>query len=267
MNQFDLTGRKALVTGGAQNLGATIAKALTQAGAAVVLGDLNAQAGEATAAELRDAGADASFVQLDVTDESSWNAAMPQVVAALGGLDILVNNAGLEVTSLLIDLDPDALRKMLDVNIVGTSLGIKNAFKAMKPDGAAGKGGAVVNIASVSALIAFPALSGYSGSKSAVDRITRIAAAESGALGYGVRVNCIYPGLIGNPMGMKLATDVVDIGLFPDVETAVGSVVGLTPLGHLGEQGDMANAVVFLASDAAGFITGTGLAVDGGMGS
>jgi 3alpha(or 20beta)-hydroxysteroid dehydrogenase len=267
MNQFDLTGRKALITGGAQNLGAAIAKALADAGAAVVLGDLNADAGNATAAELRDGGAQASFVHLDVTDEASWDAAMPEVISALGGLDILVNNAGIEVTSLLIDLDPAALRKMLDVNIVGTSLGIKNAFKAMKPDGAAGQGGAVVNIASVAALIAFPALSGYSGTKSAVDRITRIAAAESGALGYGVRVNCIYPGLIGNPMGMKLATDVVEIGLFPNAEAAVGGVIGLTPLGHLGEQTDMANAVVFLASDAAGFITGTGLAVDGGMGS
>jgi 3alpha(or 20beta)-hydroxysteroid dehydrogenase len=267
MSQFDLTGRKALVTGGAQNLGAAIAKALTEAGAAVVLGDLNAEAGEATAAALRDSGAQASFVHLDVTDEASWDAAMPQAVENLGGLDILVNNAGIEITSLLIDFDPAALRKMLDVNIVGTSLGIKNAFKAMKPDGAAGKGGAVVNIASVAALIAFPALSGYSGTKSAVDRITRIAAAESGALGYGVRVNCIYPGLIGNPMGMKLATDVVEIGLFPDAGAAVAGVVGLTPMGHLGEQTDMANAVVFLASDAAGFITGTGLAVDGGMGS
>lgn len=267
MSHFDLTGRKALVTGGAQNLGAAIAKALTQAGAAVVLGDVNAEVGEATAAEFRAAGAQASFVHLDVTDEASWDAAMPQVISDLGGLDILVNNAGIEITSLLINLDPVQLRKMLDVNIVGTSLGIKNAFKAMQPGGAAGQGGAVVNISSVSALIVFPALSGYSGSKSAVDRITRIAAAESGALGYGVRVNCIYPGLIGNPMGMKLATDVVDIGLFPDAETAVGAVVGLTPLGHLGEQGDMANAVVFLASDAAGFITGTGLAVDGGMGS
>jgi 3alpha(or 20beta)-hydroxysteroid dehydrogenase len=267
MSQFDLTGRKALVTGGAQNLGASIAKALAEAGAAVALGDLNAEAGEATAQQLRDAGHSAAFVHLDVTDEASWDAAIPQAVSALGGLDILVNNAGIEVTSLLIDLDPAPLRKMLDVNIVGTSLGIKNAFKAMKPGGAAGQGGAVVNIASVAALIAFPALSGYSGTKSAVDRITRIAAAESGALGYGVRVNCIYPGLIGNPMGMKLATDVVEIGLFPDAETAVGSVVGLTPLGHLGEQTDMANAVVFLCSDAAGFITGTGLAVDGGMGS
>lgn len=267
MSQFELTGRKALVTGGAQNLGAAIAKALTEAGAAVVLGDLNEDAGESTAAELRAGGAQASFVHLDVTDEDSWDAAMPQVIANLGGLDIVVNNAGIEVTSLLVDIDPGALRKMLDVNVVGTSLGIKNAFNAMKPGGAAGKGGAVVNIASVSALIAFPALSGYSGSKSAVDRITRIAAAESGALGYGVRVNCIYPGLIGNPMGMKLATDVVEIGLFPDMESAVGGVVAQTPLGHLGEQADMANAVVFLASDAAGFITGTGLAVDGGMGS
>jgi 3alpha(or 20beta)-hydroxysteroid dehydrogenase len=267
MSQFDLTGRKALVTGGAQNLGAAIALALANAGAAVVIGDLKDDVGEATAQSLRDGGAKASFVHLDITKEASWDEAMPKVIADLDGLDILVNNAGIEVTSLLTDFDPDQLRTMLDVNVVGTSLGIKNAFNAMKPDGPAGKGGAVVNISSVAALIAFPALSGYSATKSAVDRITRIAAAESGALGYGVRVNCVYPGLIGNEMGLKLATDVVGIGLFPDVESAVGGVVGLTPLGHLGEQTDMASAVVFLASDAASFITGTGLAVDGGMGS
>jgi 3alpha(or 20beta)-hydroxysteroid dehydrogenase len=267
MSQFDLTGRKALVTGGAQNLGAAIAKALADAGASVVIADLKDDVGEATAASMRDAGATASFVHLDVTKEDSWNTAIPKAVNALGGLDILVNNAGIEVTALLADFDPNQLRTMLDVNIVGTSLGIKNAFNAMKPGGAAGNGGAVINIASVAALIAFPALSGYSATKSAVDRITRIAAAESGALGYGVRVNCIYPGLIANEMGLKLATDVVSLGLFPDVEAAVGSVVGLTPLGHLGAQTDMASAVVFLASDAASFITGTGLAVDGGMGS
>lgn len=267
MSQFDLTGRKALVTGGAQNLGAAIALALANAGADVVIGDLKDDVGEATAASLRDGGAKATFVHLDITSEESWNEAIPKAIEALGGLDILVNNAGIEITSLLADFDPDQLRTMLDVNVVGTSLGIKNAFNAMKPGGPAGKGGAVVNIASVAALIAFPALSGYSATKSAVDRITRIAAAESGALGYGVRVNCVYPGLIGNEMGLKLATDVVEIGLFPDVESAVGGVVGLTPLGHLGEQTDMANAVVFLSSDAASFITGTGLAVDGGMGS
>lgn len=102
MGHFDLTGRKALVTGGAQNLGAAIAKALSQAGSAVVLGDVNADAGEATAAEFRAAGAQARFVHLDVTDEASWDAAMPQVISDLGGLDILVNNAGIEITSLLI---------------------------------------------------------------------------------------------------------------------------------------------------------------------
>lgn len=90
---------------------------------------------------------------------------------------------------------------MLDVNVVGTSLGIKNAFKAMKPDGAAGKGVKVVNIASVSALFAFPALSGYSGSKSAVDRITRIAATESGALGYGGAGQLRVPGAYWEPHG------------------------------------------------------------------
>jgi NAD(P)-dependent dehydrogenase (short-subunit alcohol dehydrogenase family) len=137
----------------------------------------------------------------------------------------------------------------------------------MRPDGPAGKGGAVVNISSVAALIAFPAIAGYSATKSGVDRLTRVAAAESGKLGYGVRVNCIYPGLVATDMGLKLATDVVALGLWPNVEAAIGDVIGLTPLGRLGEVGDMASAVVFLCSDAARFITGTGLPVEGGMGS
>ena len=105
-----------------------------------------------------------------------------------------------------------------------------------------------------------------SGSKSTIDRLTRVAAMESGRLGYGVRVNCIYPGLVPTEMGSQLAQDVVTIGLFPSVEECVGTVVGLTPQGRLGEVADMADAVVFLASDASRFITGAGLPVDGGMG-
>jgi NAD(P)-dependent dehydrogenase (short-subunit alcohol dehydrogenase family) len=136
----------------------------------------------------------------------------------------------------------------------------------MRPGGPAGRGGAVVNIASVAATIAFPGISVYSATKSAVDRLTRVAAMESGKLGYAVRVNCVYPGLVPTEMGNRLAADVVSMGLFPSVEAAVGGVVGLTPLGRLGEVPDMADAVVFLASDAARFITGAGLAVDGGMG-
>jgi NAD(P)-dependent dehydrogenase (short-subunit alcohol dehydrogenase family) len=97
--------------------------------------------------------------------------------------------------------------------------------------------------------------------------MTRIAAVESGKLGYGVRVNCIYPGLVPTDMGMQLANDVVKAGLFANVEAAVGAVVEQTPLGRLGEVQDMADAVVFLCSDAARFITGVGLPMDGGMGT
>ena len=124
----------------------------------------------------------------------------------------------------------------------------------------------MVNIASVAATIAFPGIAGYSATKSAVDRLTRVGAMESGKLGYGVRVNCIYPGLVPTIMGQKLATDVVAAGLFPSVEAAIGAVIEQTPLGRVGEVGDMADAVVFLSSDASRFITGAGLSVDGGMG-
>src|SRR5213076_598852 len=124
------------------------------------------------------------------------------------GFDILVNNAGIEVTALVVDVEAAALRRMLDVNIVGTLLGMKHAFRAVRPGGAAGKGGAVVNIASVAATIAFPAIAGYSATKSAVDRLTRVAAMEAGKLGYGARVSCFYPGLVPTDTHMQLAGDV-----------------------------------------------------------
>ncbi len=267
MNNFGLSGRTALVTGGARGIGAAVATALANAGAAVMIGDVSEDTGKKTAADLAASGAKAAFVHLDVTDEATWESAVAATIKEFGGYDILINNAGIEVTALVADIDPVEMRKMLDVNLVGTSLGLKHAFRAMRPNGAAGKGGAVVNISSVAALIAFPAIAAYSATKSGVDRLTRVAAAESGKLGYGVRVNCIYPGLVATDMGLKLATDVVSLGLWPNVEAAIGDVIGLTPLGRLGEVGDMATAVVFLCSDAARFITGTGLPVEGGMGS
>src|SRR6476659_7792498 len=119
MTVFDLTGRKALVTGGAQGLGEGMAQPLAATRAHVVVADAAGQ---------------------------------------LGGLDILVNNAGIEITSLFVDLDPDAVRRQLEVNLLGTSLGIKHAFLAMRPGGVAGNGGAVVNVASVAATIAFPGI-------------------------------------------------------------------------------------------------------------
>jgi NAD(P)-dependent dehydrogenase (short-subunit alcohol dehydrogenase family) len=261
MTVFDLTGRKALVTGGAQGLGAGMAAALAAAGADVVIGDIQHDAGKATAESM-----DAAFVPLDVTDDDSWASAVDGAVSLLDGLDIVVNNAGIEISGLLVDLQPDDVRAMLEVNVLGTALGIKHAFRAMRPGGSAGHGGAIVNVSSVAATIAFPGIAGYSATKSGVDRLTRVAALESGKLGYGVRVNCVYPGLVPTDMGNKLAMDMVELGLWPSPQAAVGDVIGLTPLGRLGEVGDMADAVVFLASDAARFITGAGLPVDGGMG-
>ena len=266
MSVYDLAGRKALVTGGARGLGEGMARALARAGASVVIGDIREDLGKATADSLRRDGASAEFVPLDITAEDSWVQALPQAIAHLGGLDILVNNAGVEITSLLVDIDPEDVRRMLEVNVLGTALGLKHGFRAMRPGGPAGAGGAIVNVASVAATIAFPGIAVYSATKSAVDRLTRVGAAESGRLGYGVRVNCVYPGLVPTEMGNQLAVDCANIGLFTTPQEAAGAVAALTPLGRLGEVPDIADAVVFLASDGARFITGAGLPVDGGMG-
>lgn len=266
MSVYDLHGRKALVTGGGRGLGAGMAEALARAGAAVAIGDIREDLGKATTDALAVSGATARFVPLNVTDEASWETAIAQTIDELDGLDIVVNNAGVEISELVVDLDPQSLLRMLEVNVLGVALGIKHAFRAMRPGGLAGKGGSVINVSSVAATIAFPGIAGYSATKSAVDRLTRVAAMEAGKLGYGVRVNCIYPGLVPTEMGTQLAVDMERLGLFPSPQAAVEAVVGLTPLGRLGEVAEMADALVFLASDAARFITGTGLAVDGGMG-
>ncbi len=266
VNAFDLHGKKALITGAARGIGAGIAHALSAAGAAVMIADVNEDEGLATAQSLSASGANAHFVKLDVTDDDNWLAAVQETIRTLGGFDLLINNAGIEITSLVTDVNAADLRRMLDVNVVGTALGLKHAFRAMRPGGAAGTGGAVVNISSVAATIAFPGIAGYSATKSAVDRLTRVAAMEAGKLGHGVRVNCIYPGLVPTAMGQKLAADVVSAGLFASPEAAIGAVIAQTPLGRLDEVRDMADAVVFLCSDASRFVTGAGLSVDGGMG-
>lgn len=263
MTTLDLTGRTCLVTGGAQGLGQGMAQALAAAGGRVVVADVQVDAGRAAAEAL---GTGHGFVELDVTDEDAWESAVATVVRDHGGLDVLVNNAGIEITSLVTELDPADVRRMLDVNVLGTLLGVKHGLRTMGPQGAAGRGGSIINVSSVAATIAFPGIAGYSATKSAVDRLTRVAAMEAGKLGLGVRVNCIYPGLVPTAMGAGLANDVAALGLFESPDAAVAAVVDLTPAGRLGEVADMADAVVFLASDAARFITGAGLPVDGGMG-
>jgi NAD(P)-dependent dehydrogenase (short-subunit alcohol dehydrogenase family) len=238
-----------------------MAQALAAAGAAVMIGDVLDDLAAETAS-----GLGGRATHLDVTDEGSWEAAVAATIEQLGGLDILVNNAGIEISGLIVEAEADDIRRMLEVNVLGTALGIKHGLRAMRPGGAAGNGGAIVNIASVAATIAFPGIAAYSATKSAIDRLTRVAAFEAGKFGFGVRVNCIYPGLVPTEMGQKLAVDMAELGLFGSPEAAVGAVVEQTPAGRLGEVSDMADAVVFLASDQARFITGAGLPVDGGMG-
>src|SRR6218665_670748 len=161
MTSYNLQGRRALVTGAAQGLGAGMAQALARAGAAVMVGDLQEAQGRDMAGSIRAAGGTAGFVRMDVTQEADWVRAVQATVDELGGFDILVNNAGIEITSLVADVEAESLRRMFDVNVVGTLLGMKHAFRATRPGGVAGKGGAVVNIASVAATIAFPAIAGY----------------------------------------------------------------------------------------------------------
>lgn len=262
MSGINLDGRVALVTGGARGLGAGIAQALTAAGARVMIADILEDAGKQTAAGLEGS----SFVRLDVTDDAAWEAATAATVSELGGLDIVVNNAGIEITHLIADANPDDILAMLEINVLGSLLGLKHAFRTMRPGGRAGTGGTVVNVASVSATIAFPGIAGYSATKSAVDRLSRVAAAESARLGYGVRVTTIFPGLVPTQMGTKLAIETAHLGLFESPDAAVAAVIGLTPSGRLGTIEDIADGVVFLASDAAKFVNGSGLQVDGGLG-
>ncbi len=192
---------------------------------------------------------------------------MAGTVEQIGGLDILVNNAGIEITSLL-SRGPGRRRE-------ADARGQRPRHHARHQARAAGdapraapaaRAASIINVSSVAATIAFPGIAVYSATKSAVDRLTRVAAMEAGKLGYGVRVNCVYPGLVPTAMGAGLANDVAELGLFGSPEEAVGAVVELTPAGRLGTVEDMADAVVFLASDASRFITGVGLPVDGGMG-
>src|SRR5260221_1730896 len=145
MSVFELHGRKALVTGGARGLGAGMAEALARAGAAVAVGDIREDIGKATVDALAQSGGIARAVPLNVTDEASWEAAIALTIYELDSLDIVVNNAGIEISELVIDLNPQNLLRMLEVNTLGVALGIKHAFRAMRPGGAAAKGGAVIH--------------------------------------------------------------------------------------------------------------------------
>jgi NAD(P)-dependent dehydrogenase (short-subunit alcohol dehydrogenase family) len=265
MVRIDLSGKAALVTGAARGIGAATAELLAQAGASVVLGDVLEDAVEATAARLRAQGLRAKAVVQDVTVEAVWEEVIAGVVRDFGGLDIVVNNAGIEETVFLTDIDANDVQRLLSVNVGGMLLGHKHAIRAMRPGGAAGRGGSIVNLSSVAGIIGSPALAVYSATKGAVRLLSKSAAVECGRLGYGIRVNSVHPGLIDTVMGNKLLADYVQLGVFPDAAAATAEFDRAHPIGRTGVPSDIASAVLFLASDFSSFITGHDLVVDGGM--
>ena len=216
MDLTSLSGKVALVTGAADGIGAEIARLYAEHGAAVVLGDVADDKGEATAVGIAKAGHRASFIHHDVTDEAQWAKAVEHAIAKFGGLNILVNNAAIEEAAHLADLDIARARRLLDINVAGVLLGHKYAARTMRPGGPAGRGGNVVNLSSVAGLIGTPGLGAYSASKGAVRLLSKAAAVEFGVLGYGIRVNSIHPGFVKTAIGDNLVGEFIKFGMLPD---------------------------------------------------
>ncbi|WP_420465104.1 glucose 1-dehydrogenase [Panacagrimonas sp.] len=255
---FRVDGKVALVTGAARGIGAAIAEALAQVGATVLVTDVLESAGLETVERIRKAGGKAEFQKHDVTDEAQWEAAVAAATGKLGGLDILVNNAGIETAALITQCKVEDFRHLMDINVTGVFLGLKHAIGVMKP------GASIVNLSSVAGLIGTSAHVAYHASKGAVRIMTKAAAVECAQLGTGIRVNSIHPAIVQTDMGTKFIQDFVNLKLAPDYASAEAAIKGAHPLGRFGEPADVAGAVIYLASEAAKWITGSELVLDGG---
>jgi 3alpha(or 20beta)-hydroxysteroid dehydrogenase len=248
-----LQGKVALISGGAEGLGAAMAAAFVREGAQVMLGDIQVEKTAATAAKL---GALAAALTLDVTNEAQWQAAVDATVARFGKLNILVNNAGISEPASIEDATTDHWRRVMDINLDGTFFGCRAALSAMK---ASGEPGSIINISSMLALRPGGIFTAYCASKAAVTILTKCVALHCAASGYPVRANTIHPGAIETPM---LDRYVEATGLPRD--EAYQSFAVNHPMGRCGKPEEIANAAVFLASDESSFTTGTELTVDGG---
>jgi NAD(P)-dependent dehydrogenase (short-subunit alcohol dehydrogenase family) len=253
----DLTGRVALITGAARGIGLETAKALRAAGADVVLTDLADGAGEAAALG-------GLFVRHDVGAEDDWRAAIEATQARFGGLDILINNAGVFWIKPITDTSLDDFRAMQRVNVEGVFLGMKHAIPALAARAPLWPGGAaIINLSSMAGIVGSALASAYNASKGAVRMMTKGAALELAAAR--IRVNSVHPGVIETDMGAKVMADYTATGLMGSANEVRDRTIGLHPLGRLGAPRDIAEAVAFLASDRASFITGAELVVDGGF--
>ncbi len=233
-----VTGKVALISGGAGGIGAASARRLVAEGAEVVIGDLADDAGKRLADELGEA---ARFVHLDVTSVDDWSAAVAFAVDTFGHLDVLVNNAGVVTVARLQDVTPDQWRRELDINLTGAFLGMQAAADALIASG----GGSIINTSSIEGLRGSPWTHGYVASKWALRGLTKSVAMELAP--QGVRVNSLHPGLVRTPLTEGIPDDLLSI-----------------PLGRAGRPEDVAAFVLFLASDESSYATGAEFVIDGG---
>ena len=249
MGRFE--GKVACVTGAARGIGAAIATRFADEGAKVVLCDLLEAEGSALAAALRDAGRDAHFMKLDVACESDWQRLIGEIDQHYGRLDVLVNNAGILAEGDPENVSVDAFARILEVNVTGTMLGIRAGIRRLKS-----AGGSIINVSSVTSDFPLPSTYAYSASKAAITNLTKAAALHCCSKGYPVRINMVKPGVIKTPMLTG-----------PQAELAseqIAQVVSAIPMGRIADPSEVAGAVVFLASEEAGYITGSEITVDGG---
>jgi 2-deoxy-D-gluconate 3-dehydrogenase len=249
MTLFDLTGRVALVTGGNGGIGLGMARGLAQAGAAVAIAARNRAKADAALAELRGLGAKATFIALDVRDETSCRVAIGKTVAEFGRLDILVNNSGTTVRKPPEKLTAAEWRLVLETNLTGAFFCSQAAY----PDMVRAGGGKIINIGSMMSLFGAPYAAPYAASKGGIVQMTRSLATAWAK--DNIQVNAVLPGWID--------TDLTR-GARAQVEGLHERVLARTPAQRWGEPGDFAGIAVFLAAPASDFVTGAAIAVDGG---
>ncbi|MFD9910290.1 glucose 1-dehydrogenase [Streptomyces sp. NPDC059063] len=236
-----LQGKAVIVTGGSGGLGVAMAACLVRGGAQVVITGRDGEAGEKAAAETGSV-----FLRHDVTSQEDWQAVVEATLERHGRVDGLVNNAGIDSWSLIENESAEQFERVLKVNLTGVFLGLKAVIAPMRAAG----GGSIVTIGSATALSGHPMTSGYGASKWAARGLTKTAAVELGR--YRIRVNCIHPGLVHTPMTEAHGVRPGE-GNFP-----------LAPLGRVGLPQEIGEAVSFLISDAAAYVTGADISVDGG---
>lgn len=248
-----LDGKVALITGGASGIGRASAERFVAEGGKVALSDLDTDRAEQVAASL---GSDTVVIAHDVTDEDAWISATALVLERFGRLDILVNSAGTGKSTNVEETSYEDWRRVMGINADGTFLGCKHGVIAMKETG----GGSIVNMSSVSGLIGGHNMCAYNASKGAVRLLTKSVALHCARQGYGIRCNSVHPAFIMTPMVEGLIT-----GGSKDPATVKAKLERQIPLGRLGEAVEVADMIVYLASDESRFVTGAEFVIDGGL--